>query len=115
MEDTIEVCSKCGKMPRAIDQTTGFFNCTRCGNNKLISVKADDYERIVIELDSNYQKKVALIRRESIEKEMPIGNPKKKSSKIKKVVAKKKPVKKKSTAKKKTKATGKKTSKKKKK
>ena len=38
MEDTIEVCSKCGKMPRAIDLVDGFFRCTRCGNNQLMTI-----------------------------------------------------------------------------
>jgi hypothetical protein len=102
MEDTIEICSKCGKMPRAIDQASGFFNCTRCGNNQLMSVKADDYETVATELDRDYQERVALMRRETVEKEMPIENPKKKSSRTKKSVSKKKTVKKKAAAKKST-------------
>jgi len=90
MEDTIEVCSKCGKMPRAIDQASGFFRCTRCGNSELMPVRADDYERIVTELDRNYQEHVASMRRETIEKEMPIEAPKKKVPKVKRKVATKK-------------------------
>jgi DNA-directed RNA polymerase subunit RPC12/RpoP len=102
MEDTIEVCSKCGKMPRALDQESGYFVCTRCGNNQLMAVKSDDYERIVTELDANYQERVAQARLEVVEKEMPIENPKKKTSRktaTKKKTSKKAPAKKKAAKK----------------
>lgn len=109
MEDTIEVCSKCGKMPRAIDLVNGFFRCTRCSNNQLMAVSGDDYEKVVTELDARYQERVAQKRLEIVEKEMPIEPPK---PTRKKAASKKKATKKK-TAKKKPKAAKKKTVKKK--
>ena len=54
MEDTIEICSGCGKMPRAMDAMSGSFVCSRCGNSSKVSVKADDYERIASELDRKF-------------------------------------------------------------
>jgi DNA-directed RNA polymerase subunit RPC12/RpoP len=92
MEDTIEVCSKCGKMPRAIEQESGLFACSRCGNNELVSLKTDEYERVVTELDRNYQEHVSKKRIETVAKEMPISNPgkaKKTKSTSKKTTSKK--------------------------
>lgn len=54
MEDTIEVCSGCGKMPRPIDRLEGYFVCTRCGSRSTMAVKSEDYERVVTELDSTF-------------------------------------------------------------
>jgi predicted RNA-binding Zn-ribbon protein involved in translation (DUF1610 family) len=54
MDDTIEVCSGCGKMPRAIDTAIGSFICSRCGNNSTIFVTAKDYEKVVTELDQRF-------------------------------------------------------------
>jgi uncharacterized Zn finger protein (UPF0148 family) len=54
MEDTIEVCSGCGKMPRALDRMQGQFTCSRCGNKATIFVTAEDYEKVVTELDSKF-------------------------------------------------------------
>jgi len=53
--DMIEICSKCGKMPRGIDLTAaGLFRCTRCGNTDLRTVTNSDYEKIVTGLDQRY-------------------------------------------------------------
>ncbi len=54
MEDTIEICSGCGKMPRAIDHASGSFMCSRCGSKTTTSVHADDYERVAMELDQRF-------------------------------------------------------------
>lgn len=54
MEDTIEICSGCGKMPRPIDSIGGSFVCSRCGNRSTMFVTGTDYERIVIELDEKF-------------------------------------------------------------
>lgn len=54
MEDTIDICSGCGKMPRSMDSMSGSFVCSRCGSNSTLSVKADDYERIASELDHKF-------------------------------------------------------------
>lgn len=116
MEDTIEVCARCGKMPRMVEQEKGFFVCSRCGNKELISLKADEYERVVAELDRNYQEALSKQRIEVVAKEMPIGSflaPKKSKpssgikatakKKTKKGTSMKKPMAKKATPKKKDK------------
>lgn len=54
MEDTIEICSGCGKMPRAIDHTTGQFICSRCGSRTTMYVTANDYEKVATELDQRF-------------------------------------------------------------
>lgn len=104
MEDTIQVCSKCGKMPRVIEQELGFFICSRCGNKELVSLKTEEYERVVIELDRNYQDSVSKQRIETVTKEMPIGSSLKTKKALpasgKKSASKKKPDSKKPTAKK---------------
>jgi len=71
MEDTIEVCAGCGKMPRAIDLGAGSFVCSRCGNRTTIQVSADNYEKVVSELDARFhammlQKKAAAVPHEPI-------------------------------------------------
>jgi hypothetical protein len=54
MENAIEICSGCGKMPRSIDTTGGQFVCIRCGNRSTIQVTTDDYEKVVTELDAKF-------------------------------------------------------------
>lgn len=54
MEDTIEICSGCGKMPRALDNASGHFFCSRCGNRSTQHVNADDYEQVVTGLDQRF-------------------------------------------------------------
>ena len=54
MEDTIEICSGCGKMPRAIDLAEGYFMCSRCGCTVTMQVSAEEYERVVTELDQRF-------------------------------------------------------------
>ncbi|HSB47469.1 MAG TPA: hypothetical protein VLD37_05625 [Candidatus Bilamarchaeum sp.] len=54
MEDTIEICAGCGKMPRAIDRMQGTFICSRCSGSSTINVKADDYERVAQDLDMKF-------------------------------------------------------------
>ncbi len=58
MEDTIEVCSGCGKMPRPIDQAAGSFVCSRCGNHTTIHVTADNYEKVVSGLDQKFHETI---------------------------------------------------------
>ncbi len=54
MDDTIEICAGCGKMPRVLDRAAGNFICSRCGGNTTIQVNSDNYEKIVLELDQNF-------------------------------------------------------------
>ncbi len=96
MEDAIEICSGCGKMPRSIDLVVGRFICTRCGNDHTIQVKADDYEKVATELDSKFhaeamKQKLASVTSEPIVKVKPRAKkrvttkkPAKKSKKSKK-------------------------------
>ena len=58
MEDTIEICSGCGKMPRPVDRLEGYFVCSRCGNRSTIMVTGDDYERVAMELDQKFHEKL---------------------------------------------------------
>jgi hypothetical protein len=54
MEDTIEICSGCGKMPRALDHLQGQFRCSRCGNISTMHVSAEEYEKVVTDLDQKF-------------------------------------------------------------
>ena len=56
VEDLLEICARCGKMPRSIDFDigTGEFRCTRCGNSELMVVSSSDYERVVAELEDKF-------------------------------------------------------------
>jgi Asp/Glu/hydantoin racemase len=54
MEDAIEICSGCGKMPRVIDNLSGQFICSRCGNRVTMHVNTDNYENVVTELDRKF-------------------------------------------------------------
>ncbi len=54
MEDTIEICSGCGKMPRALERAEGHFVCSRCGNAATQHVSAEEYEKVAVELDSRF-------------------------------------------------------------
>jgi len=54
MDDTIEICSGCGKMPRAIDSAAGIFTCSRCGNHTTMHVTAENYEKVVTDLDHKF-------------------------------------------------------------
>lgn len=84
MEDTIEICSGCGKMPRAIDNLSGSFTCSRCGNRATMFVTADDYEKVVTELDAKFHHIVQRKRIESAASspvEMKAGKAKKTAKK----------------------------------
>jgi hypothetical protein len=91
MEDTIEICSGCGKMPRAIDNTGGQFLCSRCGNRATMHVTADDYEKVVTDLDQrfhhNIQKKrieeAASVPLEFVSQKKPRGRKAKKAARPK--------------------------------
>lgn len=132
MEDTIEICSGCGKMPRAIDKMEGYFICSRCGCRSTVMVSADDYERTAMDLDQKFHEKMIQTKTAEVKKvegpklQKKFKNPvkklvkkakkavKKTKKKVKKAVKKvKKKVSKKKTVKKKT--TKKKPAKKKKK
>jgi hypothetical protein len=54
MDDTIEICSGCGKMPRVLDNLQGQFTCTRCGGKVTTHVSAETYEKVVTELDARF-------------------------------------------------------------
>jgi hypothetical protein len=102
MEDTIEICSGCGKMPRAIDLLAGHFLCSRCGNRMTMHVSADNYEKVVTELDRKFhmvtQKKrieAAASAPVELRRKPPKSKAGKKPSKPKKKAAAKKPAKKK--------------------
>jgi len=92
-DDVLEVCSKCGKMPRGIDLVNGSFRCSRCGNASITALSNDDYERVVIELDKKYQAEISKKRLETIEKvTVPVltGKESKKSDSKKKAKSEKK-------------------------
>ena len=86
-EDTLDVCSNCGKMPRGIDLVNGAFKCIRCGNSQLLAVRDQEYESVVTELDRKYQSELA---REKLDaaKSMPSSIPVQKSKPVKKVQSK---------------------------
>jgi len=98
-EDMIEVCSKCGKMPRGIDLVNGSFRCTRCGNTTITAVSNDNYEKIVTELDQRYHAEMSKRRLENVERitvpVLEIGR----TASRKKAVSKKKPEQKKAAKK----------------
>ena len=70
-------------MPRPIDSTGGQFVCIRCGNRSTIQVTAEDYEKVVTELDTRFhahmQKKSLasaksepiVLKREAVKKKSP--------------------------------------------
>jgi DNA-directed RNA polymerase subunit RPC12/RpoP len=58
MENAIEICSGCGKMPRSIDTSGGQFVCIRCGNRTTMQVTTEDYEKVVSELDARFHSHV---------------------------------------------------------
>jgi len=58
MDDAIEICSGCGKLPRSLDRLTGSFVCTRCGNNTTIEVSSENYEKVVSDLDANFHSRL---------------------------------------------------------
>lgn len=62
MEDTIEICSGCGKMPRTIDRADGIFVCSRCGNRATVYVSGQDYEKTVTDLDRRFHEKIIKTR-----------------------------------------------------
>jgi hypothetical protein len=100
-EDVIEVCSKCGKMPRGIDLVNGSFRCTRCGNTTITPVSTNEYEKIVTDLDQRYHAEMSRKRLETVEK-IVVPNIERKGTSgapRKKTVSKKKPEKKKAAKK----------------
>lgn len=100
MEDAIEICSGCGKMPRAMDHLSGQFLCSRCGNRVTMHVNADNYEKVATELDQKFHmvtQKQRIESAASVPVELKKGNkkpakaaPKKASKKPAKPAAKKK-------------------------
>jgi len=95
VDDVLEVCSKCGKMPRGIDLVNGSFRCSRCGNTSITALSNDDYERVVIELDKKYQAEISKKRLETIEKvtvQVLTGKESKKSGSKKKAKPEKKKI-----------------------
>jgi len=80
MEDTIEICSGCGKIPRIMDRMSGFFVCSRCGERSTIFVKADDYEGVATDLDKKFHDMILRKKSEEIKAE-PLIIPKAKAKK----------------------------------
>ncbi|VVC02474.1 Uncharacterised protein [Candidatus Bilamarchaeum dharawalense] len=89
MDDTIEVCSGCGKMPRALDSAGGSFVCSRCSNRSTMFVTASDYEKVVTELDQSFHQNLQAKKIQEAAKS-PLILPKQKSLKkvLKKLVKK---------------------------
>jgi DNA-directed RNA polymerase subunit RPC12/RpoP len=88
MEDTIEVCSGCGKMPRPIDQGAGSFVCSRCGNRTTIQVTTENYEKVVLELDRRFHESIMSRKAASVSREPIVAKAKKKPVKAPAVKAK---------------------------
>ncbi len=66
MEDTIEICGGCGKMPRDTELSCGNFSCTRCGYDKMMLVNSDEFDRIIAELDRRFTEEVFRKRVEDV-------------------------------------------------
>jgi recombinational DNA repair protein (RecF pathway) len=96
MEDTIEICAGCGKMPRTIDRMEGSFICSRCSGSLTINVKADEYEKTAQELDQKFHEKIQKQRIEAAASHpVDMSKPSKKAAKSpKKAKSAKKPPKK---------------------
>lgn len=95
MEDTIEICSGCGKMPRSLDLLAGSFVCSRCGNRSTTQVSSENYEKVVTELDRNFHEKILKVKyqvaaAEPITKAKKAKPAKKAAKKVAKKVVKKK-------------------------
>ena len=84
MEDTIEICSGCGKMPRAIDHSSGVFVCSRCGNRTTMHVNTDNYEKVAAELDAKFHHHTQKTRVEAAASAPVEMRPKKKAAPKKK-------------------------------
>ncbi|MBI5227256.1 hypothetical protein HY988_01590 [Candidatus Micrarchaeota archaeon] len=54
MDESIEICAGCGKMPRMVDKMSGDFTCPRCGGKQTMLVNADNYEKTATELDQRF-------------------------------------------------------------
>lgn len=87
MEDTIEICAGCGKMPRSIDNSNGSFMCSRCGYRATTMVSGEQYEKIVTDLDKKFHERMLKSRFEAVAGE-PLRSVKPKKT-AKKTVAKK--------------------------
>jgi len=91
MEDTIEICSGCGKIPRIMDRSSGFFICSRCNNRSTIYVKTDEYEKTVTELDRQFHENLLRKKHDEIKSEPIVLEPAPKKPSLKKA-AKRKPL-----------------------
>jgi predicted RNA-binding Zn-ribbon protein involved in translation (DUF1610 family) len=69
MENAIEVCSGCGKLPRSVDTLSGHFVCTRCGNRTTIQVTATEYEKVVSGLDASFHARMLTQKLASVKSE----------------------------------------------
>lgn len=54
MENCLEICNGCGKVPRSLDLSLGSFSCSRCGHDKTITVNSDEFERVTFNLDQSF-------------------------------------------------------------
>lgn len=96
LENTLEICSGCGKMPRSIDYMLGIFSCSRCGHKETIHLTSDSYY-LTHELDRNFHELVLKKRLEEVSYE-PLNldilfgriktNPLKKKTRQRKMIAK---------------------------
>lgn len=89
MDDTIEICSGCGKMPRAIDHASGAFVCSRCGNRSTMHVNTDNYEKVAAELDSKFHHHTQKARVEAAASAPVEMKPAKKPAKVSRPASKK--------------------------
>lgn len=69
MEDTIEICSGCGKIPRILDRSSGFFVCSRCNNRSTIYVKTEEYEKVATELDRLFHENLLKKKQDEVKSE----------------------------------------------
>ncbi|MGV8085679.1 MAG: hypothetical protein ACP5N9_05505 [Candidatus Bilamarchaeum sp.] len=96
MENSLEICNGCGKVPRSLDLSLGSFSCSRCGHNQTIQVNSDEYERVIFNLEQAFHQKIIKEKLEyamSIPIRRKVAKPKKDgSSKVKKSSPKRRPI-----------------------
>ncbi len=102
MDDSIEICAGCGKMPRMTDKMSGTFTCPRCGGSQTMLVTTEKYEETALALDQKFHKGMMVKNIQEASKEPIKMNVKSKAkiSSAKKSSPKKSPAKKTSKKKK---------------
>ena len=95
MDESIEICSGCGKMPRMTDKMSGTFTCPRCGGTQTMLVTTEKYEETALQLDQRFHQGMMQKNIQEVSKQ-PIKMRSKKKAKPSKVKKAGKPVSKKS-------------------